>query len=210
MIKKFISSKYFFIVDLGLLGFIASNKQLFSHQNYEIRILLYLIFPFYLILVASLGSISKLKVGLITANLRTAVKQSLLPIVVLLGLLTLFRFVWPSLFNLGIHYNSINQVIYRQLAYVIISVPVQELIFRGYVISRLEQFSPNKYFLIFVSSLLFSAIHWPLSSLLISLGSFVFGLYLAFNFIQYRNLYLTMLIHSILGIIVLFYTVQIG
>jgi membrane protease YdiL (CAAX protease family) len=211
-VKKIVPSKYYFIFDLLLVVYISTSKQFFSHQHYEIRMLLYLLFPFYIILVALLSRFNKGKLGLSVAKVNwfPAFKQSFLPTLICIGLLTLFRSMLPALFNLGIHYNSIIPVIYRGLAYIVISVPAQELIFRGYVISRLEQYSHNKYFLIFISALLFSAIHWPFKSLLISLGSFLIGIYLADSFIKYRNLYLSMWIHSVLGIVVMLFTVKLG
>lgn len=210
LIKNFISDKWSFVFELGLLAFITSNKQFYSHQNYQIRILLCVFFLFYIILVSWFSGIKKNKIGLISENWAVSIKETLLPTTIFLGLLTLLRFIFPALFNLGIHYNSINQVIYRVLAYVVISIPVQEIIFRGYMVTRLEQFSKNKYFLISISALLFSLIHWPLNSLLITLGSFIFGVFLANSFVRYRNLYTLMIIHSILGIVLLLYTVKLG
>jgi len=208
IIKKLLSDKRFFILELGFIGLVAYDKQFWSHQYYQLRIYLCIIVLFYIIFASKIIGLSKKKLGLIATNWLVSLKQSFLPVLILFISLILLKLFWPSLFALGIYYNSVNQVIYRLLAYVVISVPVQELIFRAYVVNRLEQFTNNKHFIVITSAIIFSSIHWPFRSLLLTLGSFIFGLFLTNNFIKYRNLYSLIAIHSILGVIVTLITIE--
>lgn len=209
-LKNLLSKRQFFLLELGFVVLVAIDKQFWSHQNYQLRIYLCVIIVFYIAFASRFIGLNRKKLGLISTNCLASLKESLFPTVVLFVSLFLLKLLWPSLFALGIYYNSVNQVIYRLLAYVIISVPVQELVFRGYVINRLEQFSTNKFFVVLISALIFSSIHWPFGSLLLTVGSFVFGIFLAANFFKFRNLYTSMIIHTILGIVVTLFTVQLN
>lgn len=209
-IKDLLSKKLFFLIELSMVVLVAVNKQFWSHQYYQLRIYLCVIIVFYIAIASRLIGLSRKKLGLVTTNWVASLKQSLFPTIVFSISLFLLKLLWPSLFALGIYYNSVNQVIYRLLAYVIISVPVQELIFRGYVVNRLEQFLTNKVIIVLISALIFSSIHWPFKSLLLTVSAFVFGIFLATNFFKFRNLYTLMIIHSILGIAVTLLTVQLN
>jgi membrane protease YdiL (CAAX protease family) len=106
----------------------------------------------------------------------------------------------PQLFNLKVgsiilHNQPLPLAIFIPI-YLFISVPLQEFIFRGFYISRLELVSKNRTFLIIYSSVIFALIHLPFHSLPILIGTFFLGIYLAYLFLQQRNIWILMLIHA--------------
>ncbi len=207
-IRNALADRRFFLFELGVITIVALDRQFWSHQHYQLRIFLCIAAVFYIGIASITIGLHKKNLGLVAINWLVSLQEFLLPVIMLFVLLIGLKVFWPSLFELGIRYHSVNDVIYRLLAYIVISVPVQELIFRGYVVNRLEQFSTDKTFVVLVSTFIFSAIHWPFGSLLMTVGSFVFGIFLSHNFIKFRNLYSVIIIHSILGIAVTLLTIQ--
>lgn len=199
-VRKLVSRRYFFIAELIFLSSITFNKKFFSHQDYQIRIFIYIFSFFYLVFILKLISFSQKQLGLTKKSFLSSLK-SITPVVILfLLLLPLVRIFCPSLFDLSLQYDSIRSILLRGFYYSIISVPVQELIFRAYVINRLEQFSLNRHFLIVVSSLIFALAHWPFGSTPMVLGTFVLGIFLSVNFLKYRNIFTPMIVHSLAGL----------
>lgn len=84
------------------------------------------------------------------------------------------------------------------LTSLLISASVQEIIFRGFYITRLELISKNKYFLVIMSSLVFSLIHAPFKNNLFTVGTFVLGVIYSLNFIKYRSIYPIIISHILL------------
>jgi len=200
MLKKLVANKYYFLIELALMTAITFNKNLFSHQKYQIRIYIYTFTLIYLVIFIKLIGYDKTQLGLNKRNFLSSLK-SIFPFTLLIFIiLFLVRLFQPSLFGLDLSYSSIKPILLRIFYYSIISVPVQELIFRSYVINRLEQFSGNKYFLITASALIFGLAHWPFNSILLVVGSLIFGIFLAINFLRYRNLYTPLIVHSLVGL----------
>ena len=85
------------------------------------------------------------------------------------------------------------------LFYSLISAPLQEIIFRGYYIKRLEYVSKNEWFLKLWSAGLFAAVHIPFGNVYLVVVCFLFGIWAAGIFIKYRNLYAIMIAHALIG-----------
>jgi membrane protease YdiL (CAAX protease family) len=200
MLKKLITNTYFFFGELTFLALITHNENFFFHQNYQIRIVIYVISLFYLIFVIKLIGFSQKQLGLTKKDFLPSLK-SIAPIIVLFILiLPIIRLFYPSLFGLSLHPDSIWLILLRGFYYSIISAPVQELIFRAYVVNRLEQFSLNRHFLIVVSSLIFALAHWPFGSFPMVISTFVLGILLSVNFLKYRNIFTPIIVHSLVGL----------
>lgn len=208
MLKKLVINKYYFLIELIFLAILTFNKSLFSHQNYQIRIVVYLFSFLYILLILKLVNFSKSQLGLTSSNFLSSIKSLLTPTVISLIILIIFRIFYPSLFGLSLHYDSISPILLRVVYYCLISVPVQELVFRAYVINRLEKFSRQNYFLIISSALIFGLAHWPFDSLALVIGTFVFGIFFGVNFLKYRNIYGPILIHSFAGLALMLCVLQ--
>jgi membrane protease YdiL (CAAX protease family) len=206
--RKLVLQRYFFIVELIFLTLITFNKNFFSHQNYQIRLLIYVLGFFYIFLVLKIIGFSQKQLGLTQENFLPSLKSIIPSTIFFFIIFFLIRLFQPSFFGLSLHYDSIGPVFLRGFYYSIVSVPVQELIFRSYVINRLEQFFPNRYFLIGISALIFSLVHWPFGSLTMVIGTFILGTFLSANFLKYRNIFTPILIHSLVGLALMLCVLQ--
>ncbi len=72
---------------------------------------------------------------------------------------------------------------------------VEELIFRGYLVPRLELLFKNRYLAIVISSVLFGLLHFGYGTLLNVIGPFVIGLVLAQHYYTYRNIKMIIFVH---------------
>lgn len=207
-LKKLFTHKKFIFFELGVLFFITLNKQFFSHENYQIRIVIYFLCLLYVPLVSYLIGINRKKLGITPKKSFSSLNYSLLSVLFLGTSLMIIYFLWPALFKLNFNIPPLLQIILRIAIYVIISVPVQEFIFRGYIISRLEKLMRNRWLIIFFSALIFGLVHYPFGFHFLTVATFFMGLILADNFLRYRNLYLSMGIHSLLGLFLVYFVVK--
>ncbi len=210
MLRKIVLSKWFVVLELGMVMGVILSKEIYIYENYWLRIGLYVGIVVMVGLVIWWGKRDKKKLGLGPTSIKMVGRQAFWPMVILGVGFTGLRLLWPELFVVEIGPEKLMGFMIRALAYVVVSVPMQELVFRGYGITRLEQFWSNKRFLILGSSLIFGVVHWPFGSWEFVLGSFILGVYLAINFIRYRNLYTTMLIHAQIGLMINAYIIRVG
>jgi membrane protease YdiL (CAAX protease family) len=98
-------------------------------------------------------------------------------------------------------YDSLPTVDFakRILAYVILSAPVQELIFRGYMIWRIKEIYKNPKEIEFISIALFTLAHLPFHSPLILVITFFMGLVYVKNYEKYQNIYTVTISHAVVG-----------
>ena len=71
----------------------------------------------------------------------------------------------------------------------------EELIFRGYLMPRLQMFFKNNYASIAISSLLFGALHFGYGTLFQILGPMVIGLIFAIHYQKFRNIKILIFCH---------------
>lgn len=94
----------------------------------------------------------------------------------------------------------------HQLLMIFISLTAgitEELIFRGYVLTRLSQLFKKPYMPVIISSLLFSALHYKYNSLHELIGTFFIGVFFSMYYIRYRNIKALMITHFMIDIIAL-------
>jgi membrane protease YdiL (CAAX protease family) len=77
----------------------------------------------------------------------------------------------------------------------------EELIFRGYLLTRLEQLFKNNNVAIIVSSLLFSALHYKYGSLHELIFAFLIGFIFSVYYVKYRNIKAIILVHFLIDFI---------
>lgn len=71
----------------------------------------------------------------------------------------------------------------------------EELIFRGYLQTRLTLLLKNPYWAIFISSLIFGLVHFRYGTVKNMVGPFIIGLGLAIYYWRYRNIKVTIIFH---------------
>lgn len=87
------------------------------------------------------------------------------------------------------------------LRYILVSVPLQEIIFRGYLINRMEIAGWNRKQILILSSAIFGLIHAPFNNIYLTLGSAFLGWWWAVSYLKFNNLWAVMISHSLIGLI---------
>ena len=77
----------------------------------------------------------------------------------------------------------------------------EELIFRGYLLTRLSQWFKNNVAAVIVSSLLFAALHYKYGSLRELIFTFLIGAIFSIYYIQYRNIKAIIVTHFLIDYI---------
>ena len=77
----------------------------------------------------------------------------------------------------------------------------EELIFRAYMVPRLELVFKNKYMPVIVSALLFSALHFRYLSVHELLFTFLFGIVFAIHYQWYRNISILIIVHAVIDFV---------
>jgi membrane protease YdiL (CAAX protease family) len=79
----------------------------------------------------------------------------------------------------------------------------EELIFRGYILSRLSLFFKGTHWPVIISALIFASVHLAYKSFSEIIFVFLFGLIFGYHYQRYRNLTLLMIMHFVTDIIAL-------
>ena len=77
----------------------------------------------------------------------------------------------------------------------------EELIFRGYLLTRLSQWLKNNVAAVIVSSLLFAALHYKYGSLRELIFTFLIGMIFSIYYIKYRNIKAVIVTHFLIDYI---------
>lgn len=77
----------------------------------------------------------------------------------------------------------------------------EELIFRGYILSRLSLLFENRHWPVVISALIFTSVHLGYKNLGELIFVFLFGLIFGYHYQRYRNLTVLMVVHFITDII---------
>jgi len=77
----------------------------------------------------------------------------------------------------------------------------EELIFRGYLLTRLSQWFKNEVAAVIVSSLLFAALHYKYGSLRELIFTFLIGMVFSIYYIKYRNIKAIIVTHFLIDYI---------
>lgn len=87
----------------------------------------------------------------------------------------------------------------RIVAYMLLSAPIQELIFRGYITWRIKEVYVGSGQIEMLSVAIFTLAHLPFHSLLILVITFFMGLLYVQNYQKYQNIYTLAISHALVG-----------
>lgn len=90
------------------------------------------------------------------------------------------------------------------LTYALINAPVQEVIYRSFLVNHLGETLGNKKLVFILSVALFSLVHIAWRAQFI-LGSFFLGIYIVWWFMKTRNIVLIMIAHILVGLTVIYF-----
>lgn len=168
--------------------------------RYRIQILIGgFIYILYLFIIARL---TFYQIGLTTSNFKAGLKSILpLTIIVFAVLMASIPYKYDSrfLFIEVLTQEALGK--YSLSSFILnlfISSSLQEIIFRGFYITRLELVTKNKFFLVFMTSLIFSLVHTPFKNNFFTAGTFILGVAYSLNFLKYRNIYSIIISHAII------------
>lgn len=202
-VQKIYSIPLFVLIEAGLLVFLPLAIILIKPQLVNFRHILMLISLLYIFLVMRINHITRHDVGI-------KLERRIKPLFLILGVTAVFMVLelvyfvfFPQnasrlLQNLTILYSVPPYV--RIIAYCLFSVPLQEFIFRGFYISRLEIATKSRAFMIVFTALAFGLMHGPFNSVALVVGTFLIGLFYGWYFLRYRDLPALILSHSLVGI----------
>lgn len=77
----------------------------------------------------------------------------------------------------------------------------EELIFRGYILTRLALLFENKYAPVIISSILFSSLHYGYKSFRECIFTFLIGVVFSIYYQKYRNIKVLIVVHFLIDII---------
>jgi len=86
----------------------------------------------------------------------------------------------------------------------------EELLFRGYLLPRLELLTRNRYVSIFISSLLFGLAHYKYGTVRNVVDAMVIGSILALYYERYRNIKVVILFHVLWDVSVIYLAIRNG
>ncbi|MCG2691646.1 CPBP family glutamic-type intramembrane protease [Microgenomates group bacterium] len=202
MFNKFYKSKLVLAAETLLLSaFLLFSANIFPHWLvYRYWVMLGGLIYVWLFVWSQHFGWKQLGFQLINFNrsLAVLIRPTLLTVlsVVALYVFLPLNYVYP----LGVAGVGIYPVGISVLRYSFISVPLQEIIFRSYLINRASLVSKNQLLIRVYATTIFMLIHVPFKTTPIILGSLILGWIWTGNFLKFRNIYSVMLSHTVVGL----------
>lgn len=118
--------------------------------------------------------------------------------------LTLYFSPQPlRLWLIGVDPLTLPNLTLRLLSYALLSAPLQEFLFRGYVTFRLESLPLSRFWLYTLSTLIFVLPHAPFRSPIFYYTTAIMGLAYLANYRRYHNLWSLSIAHALTGVILM-------
>jgi len=194
-------NKWVLVVETLFLVGIPLALVLFQPTLLPFRLVVMAVSIVYIYWVMKVCKISLADSGLTNKNWVESVRYVLLPALIASIGLIIFSYYFPVLKDYKeIVAESYGFPIWMIIPFfVLVSVPLQEFVLRGYYISRLEQVSRSRTFLLVYSSAIFAVIHAAFQNKLQVPLAFLLGLYLGHVFLKFRSLAGPVFVHAVLG-----------
>ncbi|MBP9817419.1 CPBP family intramembrane metalloprotease [Candidatus Shapirobacteria bacterium] len=186
-----------FIILLIPVIILTSNTTLMAYRWYFFGLSL-----FFILWQTIKNQLTFATFGLNNNNFYSSFKALILPtILIIIFMITTTKIFPPvqlhSLFSTDNFNLSPNLLI---ISYCLISVPIQELIFRGFYTWRLSRLTKKQNYLVFFSTTIFTILHFPFG-IAMTIGTAILGYIYVRHFLKYHNLYPIILSHMIIGLI---------
>ncbi len=148
------------------------------------------------------SSATMASLGIHKAKFVSATKDLILPSTLLVLVTYVIFTITPiPLLKTIVGYDplSVKTIWERLLGYVFVSVPVQEIIFRGYVTWRIREVFSSVKIMEFISVAIFVFIHIPFHSPLLLLLTLGMGIVYIRNYQKFENLFAPIVSHAFVG-----------
>ena len=130
-------------------------------------------------------------------------------LLVVIAVLILFAIIW-TLLGLKKDSDSLKMILelFRHNHFLVLLTCVtagitEELVFRGYIMPRLQLLFNKTYLSIVISSVIFGLIHFGYGTALNVIGPFIIGLVFAVHYYKFRNIKILMICHFLWDYIVI-------
>ncbi len=205
MLKKLFSNPIYLIFETFYLIGLPLTLLLLNPWLLPFRIPVIASGLIYIYFVMKITGLTLKDIGVSKQDFMDSVKFTFLPTLAVCTGFYVLSIFYPDLYNFQELVNEANKIPYQVaiLLYILISVPLQEFVFRGFYIARLELVSKNKLFLVVYSSAVFAIIHIAFQNKLMLPLAFLLGLYLSRLFLRFRNLAGTVFSHAVVGAVLL-------
>jgi len=147
--------------------------------------------------VAKLFKINNIELGITKKNALISIKR-ILPVTSSILLLSLVYYF------LGFSTYSNNESVLFYLFYILISCPIQELLYRSILNKYLDEFKMNYILKIVIASLLFSLLHIIYMDTLTLVFTFIIGLYWNYCYYKDKNILGVTISHILIGVATIF------
>ena len=144
----------------------------------------------YMVIISRLVKVNLMGIGLSSKYFKEALRYLSLPTIAISVVLMIARKFAPGVFVVS------N---YSPLQYIFISVPLQELLFRGFCLWRCQLSYKNHTFIVIFNSLVFASYHIIFHNIYLVIGIFLLNLFWSKAFFKYPNLFAFMISHAIIG-----------
>ena len=165
----------------------------------------------YVLIFVWTQKIKSKNLGLRISNFLPAAKDIFRPTLLAITLTFILFYGWRELISVPLLIGEINQLpsaTVLALRYLFISAPIQEMLYRAYLINRVEFISRNKWFIQGYSAIIFMLIHTPIRNFFLTGGTLILGWIWAGHFLKYRNIFSVILSHGLIGLVYVFLMVQ--
>lgn len=166
------------------------------------RPLLMVIGGIYCTLMLRRSGVTFQSLGLSKVNFGRSLLSLIKPSLITLAVSLLILIILPTstrLWFIGVDPLSVPSLEVRLIFYVFGSAPIQEFMFRGYFTHRLEKVYENKWWIVILSTLVFTLSHLPFKSPIMIIVALLMGVFYIFNYLKYRNLYPLTISHALIG-----------
>lgn len=201
MLRALFKSRLFLIIETIYLLVLPLVLIKLFRQLIHLRIYVLLIGLIYVFVLSKSQSISFKQLGFRQKHFLSGIKAIIRPTITGMILCWLFYVFFNQWFVIPVLNKEVisPSVLVSVLTYIFISAPLQEFVYRGFLISRLELVSKKQLFLKIYNSLFFMLIHTPFNNIFLTVGSFILGWFWATHFLKYRNIFSVMLSHILIG-----------
>ena len=170
----------------------------FGYIPFEARHIVLFVMGLVLMAYAISKGIKAKELGFRRDNLKVALLKNLLYSMILVLLMYIF---WQVGFLESVHYEGTFLFL---VFYILVSVPIQEFIFRSLMIYEIKIFTDNKYALIGISSVMFSLMHVMYHSWQILVITLIAGIIWGITYLKWPNFWGVVLSHIIVGVAAVF------
>lgn len=207
MLTKFYKSKFALAAEAFSLTVLPLILLKFFPDLIHSRTRIFFTGLIYVALFVWSQKISRRNFGFQFTNFFPAVKAIFKPTLLAIGVTYILFYFWRPLVTIPLLIQEVKLLpsgLVLILRYLFISVPLQEMIYRSYLINRAGLVFPNKSFVRLYSAVIFMLIHTPIYNFFLTLGTLILGWLWAGNFLKFKNIFSVIISHTLIGLVYLF------